>query len=149
MGEIKKSGLTLAQAKDWVDASIRDVKDGFVATGYYLRMIREERLWEKYYSSFQEFLDANYQKDKSWASRCISLYEQFGDPDKAGELPVLAEPYRDYSVSQLIEMVSMSKAQREQVTPDMKVREIRELKPKREKKAATQGGGIPPGQPGL
>lgn len=33
---IKKSGLTLQEAQGLVDASIREVKDGFVATGYYL-----------------------------------------------------------------------------------------------------------------
>lgn len=139
MEEINKSGLTLGEAQGLVDASIQDVKDGFVATGYYLWLIREERLWEEAgYNSFQEFLYCQYQKDKSWASRCIGLFEQFGKRVSFGELPVLAAPYRDYSVSQLIEMLSMAEDQREQVTPDMKVREIRELKPKREKKAGGQ-----------
>ena len=137
MEEIRKSGLTFQEAKNLVDISIRDVKDGFVATGYYLWIIREERLWEDDgYNSFHEFLHCQYQKDKSWASRCIGLYEQFGKQIEFGQLPVLAAPYRDYSVSQLIEMVSMTEEQREQVTPEMKVREIREMKPKREKKAA-------------
>jgi hypothetical protein len=140
--EIRKSGLTFKEAKNLVNISIRDVKDGFVATGYYLWIIREERLWEDDgYNSFQEFLHCQYQKDKSWASRCISLYEQFGKVINFGELPMLAEPYRDYSVSQLIEMVSMTEEQREQVTPDMRVREIRELKPKKEKKAALTPNG--------
>ena len=136
---IKKSGLTLQEAQGLVDASIREVKDGFVATGYYLWRIREERLWEEGgYRSFREFLQCQYQKDKSWASRCIGLYEQFGKTVESGELPVLAEPYRGYSVSQLIEMVSMTEEEREQVTPEMKVREIRERKPKREKRATGQ-----------
>lgn len=139
MNEIKKSGLTLQEAQGLVDASIREVKDGFVATGYYLWRIREERLWEEGgYRSFREFLQCQYQKDKSWASRCIGLYEQFGKTVASGELPVLAEPYRGYSVSQLIEMVSMTEEEREQVTPEMKVREIRERKPKREKRATGQ-----------
>ena len=120
------------------DAAICEVKNGFVETGYYLGLIRNERLWEKYYSSFQEFLEANYKKDRSWASRCISLYEQFGTCPGRGKLPELAEPYRDYSVSQLIEMVSMTEEQRQQVTPDMPVRQIRGMKPKREKEAGIQ-----------
>ena len=79
MDQIEKSGLTLFQAKKMADAAICEVKNGFVETGYYLGLIRNERLWEKYYSSFREFLDKNYQKDRSWASRCISLYDQFGN----------------------------------------------------------------------
>ncbi len=142
--EIRKSGLTFQEAKNLVDISIRDVKDGFVATGYYLWIIREERLWEDDgYNSFREFLHCQYQKDKSWASRCIGLYEQFGKQIEFGQLPVLAAPYRDYSVSQLIEMVSMTEEQREQVTPEMKVREIREMKPKREKRAAAPEEEVP------
>lgn len=142
--EIRKSGLTFKEAKNLVDISIRDVKDGFVATGYYLWIIREERLWEDDgYNSFQEFLHCQYQKDKSWASRCIGLYEKFGKQISFGELPVLAAPYRDYSLSQLIEMVPMTEEQREQVTPDMKVREIRELKPKRDKKTESQREALP------
>lgn len=144
MEEIRKSGLTFQEAKNLVDVSIRDVKDGFVATGYYLWIIREERLWEEEgYNSFQEFLHCQYRKDKSWASRCIGLYEQFGKQIELGQLPVLAAPYRDYSVSQLIEMVSMTEEQREQVTPEMKVREIRELKPKREKRVSAPEKEVP------
>ncbi len=144
--EIKKSGLTFKEAKNLVDVSIRDVKDGFVATGYYLWIIREERLWEDDgYNSFQEFLHCQYKKDKSWASRCIGLYEKFGESIEFGELPALALPYRGYSVSQLIEMVSMTEEQREQVTPEMKVREIREMKPKK-KAAKVDSGTKPEGQ---
>lgn len=141
--EIKKSGLTFKEAKNLVDVSIRDVKDGFVATGYYLWIIREERLWEDDgYNSFQEFLHCQYKKDKSWASRCIGLYEKFGESIEFGELPALALPYRGYSVSQLIEMVSMTEEQREQVTPEMKVREIREMKPKKKAAKAPERGGL-------
>lgn len=144
MEGIKKSGLTFEEAQHLVNISIQDVKNGFIATGYWLWIIREERLWESNgYNSFQEFLHCQYRKDKSWASRCIGLYEQFGKQISFGELPVLAEPYRDYSVSQLIEMVSMTEEQREQVTPGMKVREIRELKPKREKKAEEPKEALP------
>ena len=63
MEEIKKSGLTLQEAQDLVDLSIQDVKNGFVATGYYLWMIREERLREEDgYNSFPEFLHCQYRR---------------------------------------------------------------------------------------
>lgn len=139
MDQIEKSGLTLYQAKKMADAGIREVKNGFIGTGYYLGLIRNERLWENHYRSFQEFLETSYGKDKSWASRCISLYEQFGTCPGCGELPELAEPYREYTVSQLIEMVSMTGEQRQQVTPDMPVRQIREMKPKRRKEEELPG----------
>lgn len=138
MEEVKKTGLTLQQAKVFADAAIADVKNGFISTGYYLKVIRDEKLWKEYaYASFDAFLNVNYEKDKSWASRCVSLYEKFGIEVSPGELPKLDPEYTDYNVSQLIEMISLPEEKRELVTPETPVRAIRELKPKREKKVAT------------
>ncbi len=138
MEEVRKSGLTLQQAKMLADGSISDVKNGFVSTGYYLKAIRDEKLWkEQKYTSFDAFLNANYEKDKSWASRCVSMYEKFGVEISPGELPKLNPEFMDYNVSQLIEMISLPEEKRELVTPETSVRAIRELKPKREKKVET------------
>lgn len=137
MEEIKQTGLTLKEAKRCADIAMTDIKNGFVSTGYYLKAIRDERLWEgQGYKSFDAFLSANYEKDKSWASRCVSLYENFGMKVLQGEMPKLDPKYADYKVSQLIEMLSLSEEKREKITPQTLVREIREMKPKREKKVA-------------
>ncbi|MEY8357381.1 hypothetical protein AALB39_29135, partial [Lachnospiraceae bacterium 54-53] len=139
MEEIKRSGLTLEQAKIFADMGIADVKNGFIETGYYLKMIRDKKLWkEQKYKSFEAFLEENYAKDKSWASRCISLYGTFGKEELFwGELPSLKPEYADYNVSQLIEMISLPEEKRELVTPETPVKAIRDMKPKREKKVAT------------
>ncbi len=138
MEEIKRSGLTLQQAKLFADAAMADVKNGFVSTGYYLKAIRDERLWkEQGYTSFDAFLNVNYEKDKSWASRCVSLYEKFGVEISPGELPKLNPEFMDYNVSQLIEMISLPEKKRDLITPETSVRAIREMKPKREKKVET------------
>lgn len=89
------------------------------------------------YDSFNEFLGDEYGKDKSWASRCINLYDKFGIPVEPGELPRLEDAYESYNVSQLIEMIPMQEELQEQVTPDMSVKAIRVLKPRKEKKVAT------------
>ncbi|MEY8357354.1 hypothetical protein AALB39_28990, partial [Lachnospiraceae bacterium 54-53] len=139
MEEVKKSDLTLEQAKMFADRAIADVKNGFIETGYYLKLIRDKKLWkEQKYKSFDAFLEENYAKDKSWASRCISLYGTFGKEELFwGELPSLKPEYADYNVSQLIEMISLPEEKRELVTPETPVRAIRDMKPKREKKVAT------------
>lgn len=133
MKEIKKISRTLDEMKNLVDIEIHNVKDGFVGVGYFLKYIRDEKLWREGYISFDAFMATNYEKDKSWASRCISLYEQFGAVIGPMETPRLDERYVDYNISQLIEMLSMPVEQREQIKPDMKVKEIREMKPKRKK----------------
>lgn len=135
MEEVKKTGLTFIDTRRLANISYKDIKNGFVGFGYYLKIIRDEKLWQgQGYDSFNEFLGDEYGKDKSWASRCINLYDKFGIPVEPGELPRLEDAYESYNVSQLIEMIPMQEELQEQVTPDMSVKAIRALKPKKRKK---------------
>ena len=138
MNEIQ-SGLTLKQAKELADRAIQDVKNGIVVAGYALRAIRNEKLWkEQGYASFDTFMEICYQKDKSWASNCIRVYEQFGELAGPEQVPRLQERYQEYSAGGLIEMLSMPEEMREQVTAEMPVREIRELKREARKVVTSQ-----------
>ena len=138
MDEVK-SGLTLQMAKAMADRAILDVKNGIVTAGYALRAIRNEKLWKEHgYTSFDAFMEICYQKDKSWASNCIRVYEQFGELAGPEQEPRLQEKYQEYSAGGLIEMLSMPEELREQVTADMPVREIRELKREARKVATSQ-----------
>ena len=138
MNEIQ-SGLTLKQAKKLADRAIQDVKNGIVVAGYALRAIRNEKLWKEHgYANFDAFMEICYQKDKSWASNCIRVYEQFGELSGPEQTPKLKERYQEYSAGGLIEMLSMPEELREQVTADMPVREIRELKREARKVATSE-----------
>lgn len=138
MDEIQ-SGLTFNQAKELADRAIQDVKNGIVVAGYALRTIRNEKLWKEHgYANFDAFMEICYQKDKSWASNCIRVYEQFGELSGPEQTPKLKERYQEYSAGGLIEMLSMPEELREQVTADMPVREIRELKREARKVATSE-----------
>lgn len=138
MDEIQSS-LTFNQAKELADRAIQDVKNGIVSAGYALQAIRRDRLWEpEGYESFDDFMERCYHKDKSWASNCIRVYEQFGELAGPEQVPRLQEQYQEYSANGLIEMLSMSEELRGQVTADMPVREIRELKREAKKVVTSQ-----------
>ena len=108
MDEIQ-SGLTFKQAKELTDRAIQDVKNGIVAAGYALQVIRRDRLWEtEGYESFDDFMERCYQKDKSWASNCIRVYEQFGELAGPEQAPRLQERYQEYSANCKREMLSMT-----------------------------------------
>ncbi len=146
MDEVK-SGLTFEQAKGMADRAIWDVKNGIVSAGYALKTIRSERLWEEQgFTSFDDFMERCYQKDKSWASNCIRVYEQFGELAGPEQMPRLQAKYQEYSAGGLIEMLSMPEELREQVTADMPVREIRELKREARKVATSQPEEDPEGE---
>lgn len=138
MREVKTSGWDLKEVQMAANASISNVKNGFVGTGYYLGIIRSEKLWrEDGSASFDEYMSRNYQKDKSWASKCISVYDQFGEQINPGDKPRLRAEYQEYNVSQLFELIYLPEEKREGVTPKTPVKAIRELKPKKEKKVST------------
>ena len=68
MEEVKKTGLTFIDTRRLANISYKDIKNGFVGFGYYLKIIRDEKLWQgQGYDNFNEFLGDEYGKDKSWS----------------------------------------------------------------------------------
>ena len=129
--------MTFIDTRRLANISYKDIKNGFVGFGYYLKIIRDEKLWQgQGYDSFNRVLGDEYGKDKSWASRCINLYDKFGIPVEPGELPRLEDAYESYNVSQLIEMIPMQEELQEQVTryvgqshPGTEAKKRRKLRP--------------------
>lgn len=97
-----------------------------ITIGYYLKHIRDNQLYlEGGYQNFGEYVRAECGLSESTASRHIARMEQFSE---GGNSPKLADRYAEYSASQLQEMLYLTDEQREQVTPEMTVKEIREVK---------------------
>lgn len=56
MEEVKKTGLTFIDTRRLANISYKDIKNGFVGFGYYLKIIRDEKLWQgQGYDNFNEF----------------------------------------------------------------------------------------------
>lgn len=118
--------LTYADAKDILREKLMNLKMNFIAAGYYLKYIRDNELYlEDGYTSIWEFAEDNYGIQKSTASRWMKMNDRFS---KGGNTPILAEKYKAFGKSQLQEMLYLEDDQTDQVTPDMTVREIREVR---------------------
>ena len=53
MEEVKKTGLTFIDTRRLANIAYKDIKNGFVGFGYYLKIIRDEKLWQgQGYDSF-------------------------------------------------------------------------------------------------
>ncbi len=118
--------IDYAGANQIVKGNLLTGQKAAIAIGYYLKHIRENRLYlEGGYQSFGEYVKAECGLSESAASRHISRMEQFSE---GGNSPKLADRYLEYSPSQLQEMLYLTDDQRETVTPDMTVREIREIR---------------------
>ncbi|MGN0373103.1 MAG: hypothetical protein ACI4F3_09835 [Enterocloster sp.] len=121
--------MTLVRAMESIESNMRASVRNYVAVGFYLKAIRDRKLFEEAgYKNFEGFVKDKYDHDKGWASRCIKVNDKLS---KGGNSPVLEEGYREYKVSQLIELSYLTDEQREQAKPEMTVKQLQGIrKPK-------------------
>ena len=130
--------LNLEQAMDSIETNMRASVRNYIAVGFYLKAIRDRKLFQEAgYKNFEEFVRDKYDRDKGWASKCIKVNDQLS---KDGNSPVLADSYREYKVSQLVELAYLTEEQRTMANPDMTVKQlqaIRKPEPQLEKEVVT------------
>ena len=121
--------LNLEDTESFIKSNLVSAAQNVIAIGYYLKHIRDRQLYrEAGYESIWDYALDRFGLSKSTTSRYISRNDKFS---KGGNSPVLDSRYQDFGKAQLQEMLSLNPEQLEQVTPDMTVAQIREMrKPK-------------------
>ena len=118
--------MTLEEADAGIRNGLKDAARSVIVVGYYLKGVRDHKLYlTAGYVDIWEYAAATFGFSKSTASRYMKRNDKFS---VGGNSPVLAEEFREYSKAQLQEMLSLDAEQMSAVTPDMTVREIRELR---------------------
>lgn len=117
---------------------MEDIRKSFIRLGFHLKEMQNHRYYEDFgYQTLEDFAVANLGMDKSNVYRYIRVFEKFACPAEvtydsglASVSPkyVLNDKWKDYSYSQLVEMCNMSSDQREVCTPDMTIKQLREIK---------------------
>lgn len=119
----------------------RSAKD-IVRVGYMLRRVSDERIWEREYGCFEEYLEKELHLEYTLASRFMAISRKYSLPDAGMEI---REEYAGYSQAVLIEMLNMPPELEAKVRPEMTVREVREIKREAKKKrsqaASSEGSG--------
>ena len=117
-------------AKLFIRTNLESAARSFIAIGYYLKLIRDGELYrEEGHESIWDFAQAEYGISKSTASRYMSMNDRFS---LDGNSPIVDQKYKDFEKSKLQEMLSLTDEQLEQVTPEMKVQEIRAMRQPKE-----------------
>lgn len=118
--------VTLEEAESYITSGLVSTARNYVAIGYWLRRIRDGKLYEEEgHQNFEQYVHEKYGKDKGWASKCIKVNQQLS---KDGDSPLLDSRYRDYSTYQLVELAYMTEEQREQATPEQTVKQLQEIR---------------------
>ncbi|WP_333647997.1 hypothetical protein [Lacrimispora sp.] len=118
--------MTLKEAEQYIQGGLITAARAYVANGYYLRRIRDDKLFEEAgYQNFEEYVRGKYNKDKGWASKCIKVNQQLSED---GNSPILSKQYLEYTTYQLVELAYMTEDQREEAEPDMTVNQLKQIR---------------------
>lgn len=114
----------------YIESDVMDIKKRYVTLGFHLYEMEQYRYYEDLgYESLYECIEANFAMDKSAVSRCIGIWKVFAAVDDNGTRKMwVADRYKDFSYSQLTEMLPMSERDRHKISSDMSVKKIREVK---------------------
>lgn len=117
--------VSLEDAEVFIRSNLQSAVRSVIATGFYLKHIRDNEMYlEAGYKNVNEYAMDRFGLSASATSRYITRNTRFS---RGGNSPLIDDRFKDFSKSQLQEMLGMSDEQLEQVTPDMTVREIRSM----------------------
>ena len=127
MGTLKFS--VMQESVSAIKALLNDSKMNFVMIGYHLRKIDDDKLYrESGHENIWDFAKAQFGLSKSSASRFMAINERFS---VGGYSDRLAEEYKEFSVSQMSEMLTLTDEQIRSIDSDTTIRDIRKMKPKK------------------
>lgn len=117
---------------------LTDIRKFYIRLGFHLEEFRSCGYHYDFgYPTLEEFCEANLGLDKSAVSRCINVYKSFNASESVeycagmkikGAAIDLADEWKEYSYTQLCEMLPLTPEERKSVTPDMTIKQIREYK---------------------
>lgn len=123
---VKNEDFSLNEVKELIKDNINKTTQAFIAIGYYLKYIRDNKLFlQDGYCSLEEFAYEEFNFSKSWAYRCIQVNDKFSI---GGNSPEIKEQFRDFKKTLLAEMVNMDAESIARVTPVMTRVEIKDIK---------------------
>ncbi|MDE7132967.1 MAG: hypothetical protein K2O65_14465 [Lachnospiraceae bacterium] len=131
--------LSLASVK-YIYTDLTDIRKYYIRLGFHLNEFDMNKGYLDFgYNTLEDFCAANIGMDKSAVSRCINVYREFNAGDDRefignivnhGCAMDLSDRWKNYSYTQLVEMLPLSPEDRMKVLPSMSCKEIREFKKK-------------------
>lgn len=123
--------MTIETAGRIIKSDMTNVARSCVSVGFHLKAIRDRELFrDAGYDTLWDYAADQFGISKSSASRYMEINDRFSI---GGNTPMLQKEYKDFSKSQLQEMISLSPEQARKVTAKTTVKQIREMKTSKKK----------------
>lgn len=108
---------------------IEDLKDRYIRLGFHLDEFNRNEYYKCFgYSDFKEFCNENMPLAYSTIMKCIQVFYQFAHQDGNIRKMYIDDKYKDFSFSQLSEMLPIDSRRREIIKPDWSCEKIRRYK---------------------
>lgn len=130
------TGLEYQNLDEEIKKTMKRSAGDVVRLGYLLRSMMDKKLWEEYYDCFDDYLRNELHMDYTMASRFIGINKKYSVDGGSENIDT---KWEGYSQAVLIEMLSMPPELEEKVTPEMTVRQVREVK-RQARKGVPQAG---------
>ena len=136
-GELKKSYDEISETVNTIRGLLNDTVNNYLKIGCLLSSISDEKLKELGCDSIYEFSKQNFNLGVTSTKNFINVYQKFGeykcDYDDMGPRYIpnfvyLKEEFKDYSMSQLVELLPVADEDFDKFNPEMTCKEIRALK---------------------
>lgn len=110
-----------------INNALKNVTDGFLTIGKTLNDVETQKIYA--FAGFEnvyDFAKENFSLGETSVKNYISVFKRFGDPSTySGRLK---EKYKEYSFTQLVELIPMKDDEIKKVTPEFNIKEIRSIK---------------------
>lgn len=118
-------GVPYSEKKVIIGDNFNSMTRDYISSGYFLRDINEHKEYlEDGFSDIYEFAEHTYGLKKSSVNHCMRINAAFS---KNGNSPILDEKYKGFGRSQLQELLYVPEEKWEEISPQMTVKEIREV----------------------
>ena len=108
-----------------------DLRMSYIHLGFHLILFERGLYYEDFgFSSFDEFCAVNLGLDKSVVSRCMNVASRFSMKNVSSPAATmfLDDKYKEFSYSQLCEMLPLSDEELKDIKPSMTIKQIRDYK---------------------
>ena len=117
---------SLDEATSIIKNEMESMFDGFIAIGFYLKKIRDDRMYlQKGYSSIFDYSDQVFKLTRFQTTRFMEVNDVYSI---GGYSPEIDDKWKGYGSSKLVEMMALPEEIREMVPQQATVREMRDAK---------------------
>lgn len=134
---LKQSYDRLESVTDKIRDLLNDTVTNYLKIGYLLSIISEKELKELGCDSIYEYAKENFNIGETTTKNFVNVYKRFAIQVESSSDVMqaynvyqvgLKDDFKDYSMSQLVELLPVKDEELENYTPDMTTKEIRSLK---------------------